>query len=74
MNDSGGNQAGTTPPAEVAVMNYVMEPLGLRIVRLALYVIIFVIATVGNSLVIFVVYKTRELHTGRSNFFSFFAS
>ncbi|XP_031557227.1 neuropeptide FF receptor 2-like isoform X2 [Actinia tenebrosa] len=41
----------------------VLEPLGMRVIRLAIYIIIFLIATIGNSLVIFVVYKTRELHT-----------
>jgi len=40
-----------------------VEPLALRIFRLTLYVIIFLLATFGNALVIFVVYKTRELHT-----------
>lgn len=46
-------------------MNFVVEPLGLRIFRLTVYVIIFLLATFGNALVIFVVYKTRELHTGK---------
>lgn len=40
------------------------EPFGLRVFRLALYTMIFLIATIGNSLVIFVVYKTQELRTG----------
>ncbi|XP_001631778.2 neuropeptide Y receptor type 2 isoform X2 [Nematostella vectensis] len=47
----------------VAPQDDITEPLGMRIVRLAIYIIIFLIATIGNSLVIFVVYKTRELHT-----------
>lgn len=52
-------------------MVYIVEPLALRIFRLTLYVIIFLLATFGNALVIFVVYKTRELHTGKT--FQFFA-
>ena len=42
-----------------------MEPFFLRVFRLALYTMIFLIATIGNSLVIFVVYKTAELRTGQ---------
>lgn len=49
----------TAPPPAV------LEPLGMRVIRLTIYIIIFLIATIGNSLVIFVVYKTRELHTGK---------
>ena len=70
MNTSGGsNQThGTLPPQ--SQMDFIAEPLGLRIVRLTVYVIIFLLATFGNALVIFVVYKTRELHTGKH--FSYF--
>lgn len=57
------NGTGTAPTE--TPMDYVKEPLGLRIVRLTVYVIIFLLATFGNALVIFVVYKTRELHTGK---------
>lgn len=52
-------------------MVFIVEPLALRIFRLTLYVIIFLLATFGNALVIFVVYKTRELHTGKSFPFCF---
>lgn len=62
MNHSEANLSeGTQAPQ----MDYIAEPLGLRIFRLTVYVIIFLLATVGNALVIFVVYKTRELHTGK---------
>ena len=63
MNNSVGNlSSGTQQPPQ---MDFIAEPLGLRICRLTVYVIIFLLATVGNALVIFVVYKTRELHTGK---------
>lgn len=57
------NNATNGTEAPQAQMDYVVEPLGLRIFRLTVYVIIFLLATFGNALVIFVVYKTRELHT-----------
>ncbi|KAK3718947.1 hypothetical protein QZH41_005929 [Actinostola sp. cb2023] len=59
-NSSGIVTAATTNATAIEV---VFEPLFMRIIRLAIYLIIFLIATFGNSLVIFVVYKTRELHT-----------
>lgn len=59
------NNATNGTEAPQAQMDYVVEPLGLRIFRLTVYVIIFLLATFGNALVIFVVYKTRELHTGK---------
>ena len=59
----------TEGPTELV---FIVEPLALRIFRLTLYVIIFLLATFGNALVIFVVYKTRELHTGKT--FQFFVS
>lgn len=62
MSDSAGN---FSEVPRIPQMNYVAEPLGLRIFRLTIYVVIFLLATVGNALVIFVVYKTRELHTGK---------
>ena len=65
MSDSAGN---SSEVPQMSQMNYVAEPLGLRIFRLTIYVVIFLLATVGNALVIFVVYKTRELHTGKSEF------
>lgn len=60
MSESAGN---SSEVPQMSQMNYVAEPLGLRIFRLTIYVVIFLLATVGNALVIFVVYKTRELHT-----------
>ncbi|RMX54413.1 hypothetical protein pdam_00013897 [Pocillopora damicornis] len=57
------NNATNGTEAPQAQMDYVVEPLGLRIFRLTVYVIIFLLATFGNALVIFVVYKTRALHT-----------
>ena len=63
MNSSATNQSyGPEVPTDMVFM---AEPLGLRIFRLTVYVIIFLLATFGNALVIFVVYKTRELHTGK---------
>ncbi|KAL9984674.1 hypothetical protein ACROYT_G006998 [Oculina patagonica] len=61
MNSSTANQ--TDGPGAPNDIVYMTEPLGLRIFRLTVYVIIFLLATFGNALVIFVVYKTRELHT-----------
>lgn len=64
MNSSAANQSdGAGAPTDIV---YMTEPLGLRIFRLTVYVIIFLLATFGNALVIFVVYKTRELHTGKA--------
>ncbi|XP_068744271.1 neuropeptide FF receptor 1-like isoform X2 [Montipora capricornis] len=60
MNNSLENLSEETPTSQ---MDNFSEPLGLRIFRLTLYVVIFLLATVGNALVIFVVYKSRELHT-----------
>ncbi|XP_020911250.1 cholecystokinin receptor type A isoform X2 [Exaiptasia diaphana] len=42
---------------------YVQEPLGSYIFRLLLYAIIFLLSLFGNVLVIWIVYRTRELHT-----------
>lgn len=73
MNNSGGNLSDGTEASQTG-MDYIAEPLGLRIFRLTIYVIIFLLATFGNALVIFVVYKTRELHTGKhlcSSLFTF---
>lgn len=40
------------------------EPLGSHIFRLFLYAVIFLLTVVGNTLVIFIVLRTRELHSG----------
>ena len=61
MNSSSTKQTDSS----VGQMDYIMEPLGLRIFRLTLYGFIFLLATFGNGLVVFVVYKTRRLHTGK---------
>ena len=70
MNDSLENLSGETPTSQ---MDNFSEPLGLRIFRLTLYAFIFLLATVGNALVIFVVYKSRELHTGKTVLFGPFS-
>lgn len=57
------NTTGLPPAPMFAPM--IKEPLFMRVIRLATYIIIFLIAVFGNSLVIFVVYKTKELHTGK---------
>lgn len=64
MNGSAANQS-VGPEAPIGMV-FMTEPLGLRVFRLTVYVIIFLLATFGNALVIFVVYKTRELHTGKT--------
>lgn len=63
MNVSTNNDSnGAIQPAFGAQIS---EPLFMRVIRLTIYLIIFLIAVFGNTLVIFVVYKTRELHTGK---------
>ena len=52
----------TTPP----VLS-VAEPLGSNIFRLIVYTTIFLFTVTGNVSVLAVVYKIRELHTGRLN-------
>lgn len=42
----------------------IAEPFGARIVRLCLCVVIFLVAAIGNILVILVVYKTPSLRSG----------
>ena len=53
--------ANTTPPAVQAAG----EPLASNIFRLIVYVIIFLVTITGNVSVLAVVYKIRELHSGR---------
>lgn len=50
----------TTPAVQAAG-----EPLASNIFRLIVYVIIFLVTISGNVSVLAVVYKTRELHSGR---------
>lgn len=54
--------ANTTPSAVQAA---VREPLASNIFRLIVYVIIFLVTIIGNVSVLAVVYKIRELHSGR---------
>lgn len=43
------------------------EPLGSKIFRLIVYTIIFLLTVIGNVSVLAVVYKIRELHSGKLN-------
>ena len=43
------------------------EPLASNIFRLIVYVIIFLVTIIGNVSVLAVVYKIRELHSGKLN-------
>ena len=43
------------------------EPLGSNIFRLIVYTIIFLLTVIGNVSVLAVVYKIRELHSGKLN-------
>ena len=45
----------------------VAEPLGSKIFRLIVYTIIFLLTVTGNVSVLAVVYKIRELHSGKLN-------
>jgi hypothetical protein len=47
----------------------VAEPQALRVIRILLYVVIFFIGTIGNVLVLLVVYKTPSLRSGRREMF-----
>lgn len=44
---------------------FIKEPLASNIFRLIVYTIIFLLTIAGNASVLAVVYKIRELHTGR---------
>lgn len=44
---------------------FIKEPLASNIFRLIVYTIIFLLTITGNASVLAVVYKIRELHTGR---------
>ena len=56
-----GLLANTTPSAVQAAD----EPLASNIFRLIVYVVIFLVTVTGNDSVLAVVYKIRELHSGR---------
>ena len=45
----------------------VAEPLGSKIFRLIVHTIIFLLTVIGNVSVLVVVYKIRELHSGKLN-------
>ena len=52
-----------TTTASVAGME--PEPLASKYLRLIVYSVIFLLTITGNALVLAVVYKIRELHTGK---------
>lgn len=54
-----------TTTASVAGMDYIKEPLASKYLRLIVYSVIFLLTITGNALVLAVVYKIRELHTGK---------
>ena len=54
-----------TTTASVAGMDYIKEPLVSKYLRLIVYSVIFLLTITGNALVLAVVYKIRELHTGK---------
>ena len=49
---------------------YVREPLASNVFRLIVYSIIFLLTITGNTAVLAVVYKIRELHTGKLGVFT----
>lgn len=55
-----------------SVVQEAREPLASNIFRLIVYVIIFMVTIAGNVSVLAVVYKTRELHSGRWNIYSIY--
>jgi len=50
-----------------AAVQPTVEPLASNIFRLIVYVIIFLVTITGNVSVLAVVYKIRELHSGKWN-------
>ena len=54
-----------SPAINVTRGQFVAEPFGARVVRLCLCVVIFLVAAIGNILVILVVYKTPSLRSGK---------
>ena len=53
-----------TTTSSAAAMDYIKEPLASKYLRLIAYSVIFLLTITGNALVLAVVYKIRELHTG----------
>lgn len=54
-----------TTTSSAAAMDYIKEPLASKYLRLIAYSVIFLLTITGNALVLAVVYKIRELHTGK---------
>lgn len=55
----------TTVPVIASGDEFIKEPLASNIFRLIVYTVIFLVTITGNTSVLAVVYKIRELHTGR---------
>ena len=54
------------PNSSIApAIEYLEEPLASNVFRLIVYTVIFLVTIFGNLSVLAVVYKTRELHTGK---------
>ena len=51
--------------ANTSAVQATIEPLASNIFRLIVYVIIFLVTITGNVSVLAVVYKIRELHSGK---------
>lgn len=51
--------------ANASAVQATLEPLASNIFRLIVYVIIFLVTITGNVSVLAVVYKIRELHSGK---------
>ena len=65
MNNSTGLNDSLGEQPFFGYVDMYQEPLALQVIHLALYGIIFLLAFLGNVLVIAVVFKTRELRTGK---------
>ena len=55
----------STVPVTSSGDEFIKEPLASNIFRLIVYTVIFLLTITGNTSVLTVVYKIRELHTGR---------
>lgn len=59
-------ETASLPNSSIApAIEYLEEPLASNVFRLIVYTIIFLVTVTGNLSVLAVVYKTRELHTGK---------